>query len=88
MDSSMIGKIAKAKRYAAEANDRLAFDQFRATVKGDNSTHRVTYESGRWSCDCRHFETHRLCSHTMTLERVLGSMLQPQIPESPIPRVA
>ena len=89
MDSSMIGKIAKAKQYAAEAADRVAFNQFQATLKGDNDTHQISYYSGRWSCDCSHFRTHRLCSHTMTFERVLGSMLPPvESSEPPISAAA
>jgi hypothetical protein len=77
MDSSMIGKIEKAKRYAAEADRRVAFTQFRVTLQGDNNTWTVSFDSGRWSCGCHYFSTHGLCQHTMTMERVLGSMLPP-----------
>ncbi len=77
MDSSMIGKIEKAKRYAAEADRRVAFVQFRVTVQGDNNTYTVSFDNGRWSCECRYFTSHGVCSHTMTMERVLGSMLPP-----------
>jgi hypothetical protein len=38
MDSSMIGKIEKAKRYAAEANRRVVFQAFRVKIEGDNNT--------------------------------------------------
>jgi SWIM zinc finger len=77
MDSSMIGKIEKAKRYAAEADRRVAFTQFRVTLQGDNNTWEVAFDNGRWSCGCHYFSTHGLCQHTMTMERVLGSMLPP-----------
>ena len=77
MDSSMIGKIEKAKRYAAEAERRVAFTQFRVTLQGDNNTWMVSFDGGRWSCGCHYFSTHGLCQHTMTMERVLGSMLPP-----------
>ena len=80
MDSSMIGKIEKAKRYAAEANRRVAFQQFRIQITGDNNTWIVSFDQGRWSCGCHYFSTHGLCQHTMTMERVLGSMLPP-VPE-------
>ncbi len=79
MDSSMIGKIEKARRYASEAGSRVVFDQFRATVQGDNSTYTVAFDKGRWSCGCHYFATHGLCSHTMTMERVLGGMMPPML---------
>lgn len=84
MDSSMIGKIEKAKRYAAEASRRVVFKQFRVTVEGDNNTWAVTFDNGRWGCGCSYFKTHGLCSHTMAMERVLGGMLPP----SPEPALA
>jgi hypothetical protein len=73
----MIGKIEKAKRYAAEQNRRVVFKQFRVALEGDNSTYDVAYDAGRWSCGCKYFGTHGLCSHTMAMERVLGVMLPP-----------
>jgi hypothetical protein len=73
----MIGKIEKAKRYAAEQNRRVVFKQFRVALEGDNSTYDVAYDAGRWSCGCKYFATHGLCSHTMAMERVLGVMLPP-----------
>jgi len=77
MDSSMIGKIEKAKRYAIEAGRRVAFTQFRVTLEGDNNIWTVSFDEGRWSCGCHYFSTHGLCQHTMAMERVLGSMLPP-----------
>ncbi len=77
MDSSMIGKIEKAKRYATEAPRRVVFSQFAVTVQGDNNTYAVTFDNARWSCGCHYFATRGLCSHTMTMERVLGVMLPP-----------
>ncbi|HEY6041150.1 MAG TPA: hypothetical protein VIX58_03385 [Anaerolineae bacterium] len=75
MDSGWIGKVEKGKRYAEEANTRIEFLQFHATLKGDNGGHAVTYKNGDWSCDCNYFHTHQRCSHTFALGRVLGSML-------------
>ena len=77
MDSSMIGKIEKAKRYATEAHRRVVFTRFDVKLEGDNSTYAVAFDAGRWSCGCHYFATHGLCSHTMAMERVLGSMLPP-----------
>lgn len=86
MDSSMIGKIEKAKRYAAEKERRVIFKQFRVTLAGDNNTWSVAFEEGRWSCGCHYFLTHGLCQHTMTMERVLGTMLPPTL--EPVPAAA
>ena len=77
MDSSMIGKIEKAKRYATEASRRVVFNQFRVKIEGDNNTWEVSFDRGHWSCGCHYFSTHGLCQHTMAMERVLGSMLPP-----------
>jgi len=77
MDSSMIGKIEKAKRYAAEKERRVVFKQFRVSLAGDNNTYDVAFDAGRWTCGCKYFASHGLCSHTMTMERVLGTMLPP-----------
>ncbi len=81
MDSSMIGKIEKARRYASEANKRVLFEQFRATVQGDNNAYTVAFDKGRWSCGCHYFNSHGVCSHTMTMERVLNGMM-PSIAET------
>jgi hypothetical protein len=81
MDSSMIGKIEKAKRYAAEADHRVVFKQFHVSLAGDNNTYEVTFDAGRWSCGCKYFASHGVCSHTMAMERVLGAKLPP-VPET------
>ncbi len=77
MDSSMIGKIEKAKRYASEANRRVIFKQFSVNLEGDNNIWTVSFDNGKWSCGCHYFLTHGLCQHTMAMERVLGVMLPP-----------
>lgn len=74
MDSGMIGKLAKAHRYADEP-ERFRIARLEVAVHGDNSDHAVTLADGRWHCDCEFFGTHRACAHTMALERVLDAML-------------
>jgi hypothetical protein len=76
MDSSMIGKIEKAKRYAQERN-RFVFQSFTVSVKGDNNSHKVHYENGAWNCDCEYFITRGRCVHTMSLETILDGMTVP-----------
>lgn len=76
MDYGMIGKIEKAKIYAEERADRIQFETMRVRIDGDNHDHIVTYDAGKWSCDCDFFRTRNVCSHTMAMERVLQNMVQ------------
>lgn len=77
MDSAMIGKIQKARRYAEEPN-RIVFSEFKVSLTGDHKRHTVAYNQGRWACDCDFFASRGVCSHTMAMERVLGGMLPPE----------
>jgi len=76
MDSGMISKIQKAKRYAEEP-ERVRFEQFRVSFQGEHGIYQVLYEGGKWSCGCSFFQQRGVCSHTMTLERLLDPMLRP-----------
>jgi hypothetical protein len=83
MDSGMISKIQKAKRYAEEPN-RVTFEEFSVIFHGDHNTYHVTYDQGRWSCQCDFFRQRGICSHTMAMERLLESMLSPQPEEQKV----
>ena len=74
MDYAMIGKIEKAKRYAEERN-RILFHSFDVSFSGENSSHDVKYANGAWHCNCSFFQSRKVCSHTMALERILDQML-------------
>ena len=74
MDSAMISKIEKAKRYAEEP-ERITITQLTVHFRGEHDTYRVAYDHGRWSCECRFFAQRGVCSHTMTLERLYGERL-------------
>lgn len=74
MNSSLIGKIEKAKRYSEERH-RLRFKSFEVEFQGDNSSHVVSFDADGWRCTCDFFAGRGLCSHTMTLERILEGML-------------
>ncbi len=54
MNSSMISKIAKAKRYAEEPG-RIQFTRFEATFQGENDVHTTNFDNGEWTCTCRFF---------------------------------
>ena len=71
MDAAMIGKIEKAMMYAQES-DRLVFQEFQVTFKGDHKNHQISYSDGQWTCDCHFFEQRGVCSHIMTIERKLA----------------
>jgi hypothetical protein len=73
MDYGMIGKIDKAKRYA-EQRDRISIESLTVTFDGENNPHTVHFQDGAWQCDCDFFQTRRVCSHTMALEKILAGM--------------
>jgi len=74
MQSSIVGKIEKAKRYAQEP-DRITFSDFRAKFRGEHDTYDLSYKDGKWLCSCFFFSRWQICSHTMALQRVLDPML-------------
>ena len=76
MDSGMIGKIEKAMLYAQEP-ERITFESFKVTFNGDHKQHEITYDNGRWECDCNFFQVRGVCSHVMTLERLLIGSVKP-----------
>jgi hypothetical protein len=74
MQSSLIGKIEKAKRYAKET-DRVTFQDMAVKFRGENSDYDVVFKDGKWRCTCSFFSKWGLCSHTMAMEQILGNML-------------
>jgi hypothetical protein len=74
VQSSLIGKVQKAKQYAQEP-ERVRFEQLRVEFNGENGDHTVSFDSGRWQCTCHFFSGWGICCHTMALERMLGVMV-------------
>jgi hypothetical protein len=76
MNSSMIGKIEKAHRYAREP-ERITFETFTASFRGSHDDYTVSLTEHGWECTCHTFETHMLgtCSHIMAIQHILGGML-------------
>ena len=56
MNSSLIGKVEKARRYAQE-KERVSFSTFEVRFHGENDDHRVMLENGRIRCNCDFFVT-------------------------------
>jgi hypothetical protein len=80
MDSGMIGKIDKAKRYAQELH-RFHFESFSVKIEGENNTHMVNYSDKKWSCDCDYFRSRGVCTHTMALsDYILKGMVEASTP--------
>ncbi len=79
MDSSVISKIEKAKRYAGE-RDRFRFNQFSVQFHGSNNDHAVSFDNGTWKCDCEYFVVHGWCCHTKALEIILDKMIAETVP--------
>ncbi len=74
MQSSLIGKIEKAKLYAQE-KDRITFSEFSVKFRGENDNYDISYHDAKWHCSCHFFSNWETCSHTMALERILDNML-------------
>ncbi len=82
MQSSLIGKIEKAKRYAQET-DRITFSDFSVKFRGEHDNYVTGLKDGKWHCTCSFFNTWKVCSHTMAMERVLGNMLPKEVLSQP-----
>lgn len=86
MQSSLIGKIEKAKRYAQE-RERIRFSRFSVNFTGEHDSYTIDYTNGQWRCTCHFFSQWGLCSHTLALERILEGML-PGKPLTPVSEAA
>ena len=90
MNSSMISKIDKAKRYEQEP-DRIKFQNLEVTFNGENDVHKVTLSGDDWHCNCGYFPRNGTCSHVMAMQRILSPMLSANArygPEAPaIPEI-
>ena len=74
MQSSLIGKIEKAKRYAQET-ERVTFSELSVKFRGEHDNYQTSYKEGKWYCSCHFFSSWGICSHTMALQRILSNML-------------
>lgn len=76
MNSSMIGKIEKAHRYAKEP-ERVRLNAIEATFHGGHDDYHITLAGGHWLCTCHAFTSHALgtCAHVMAMQQLLSPML-------------
>jgi len=77
MQSSLIGKIEKANRYAQET-ERITISEFSVKFQGEHDVYDTGYKDGKWYCSCHFFPSWGRCSHTMALEKIFGDMLPPE----------
>ncbi|MBN1189429.1 MAG: hypothetical protein JXA46_06745 [Dehalococcoidales bacterium] len=82
MQSSLIGKIEKAKRYAQET-ERITFSEFSVQFRGEHNTYTTSLKEGQWHCTCTFFSTWKTCSHTMAMEKILTNMLPEDVLTNP-----
>jgi hypothetical protein len=75
MQSSLIGKIEKANRYAQEP-ERVKFNDFSVKFHGEHGNYTTTYKDGQWHCTCDFFQHAGTCSHTMAMTKILDVMLE------------
>ncbi len=74
MQSSLISKIEKSRQYAQQP-DRVNITSLSCDVRGDNSGHAVSLDEQGWHCDCLFFADYDTCSHSMTMQRLLGELV-------------
>jgi hypothetical protein len=79
MNSELAVKIEKGVKYSHEP-DRFEFTQLKVNVRGGHGVHPVAYDQGKWQCNCEFFVSHQQCSHTIAVEKLLGSTLPGAIP--------
>jgi hypothetical protein len=77
---NVVSDVEKATRYAEE-KDRIVFEAFEVTLKGNNSDHSVAYDHGTWNCDSNSFRLRGVSSHTIAMERLLKGMLAEESPQ-------
>jgi hypothetical protein len=74
MNSSLIGKIEKAKMYEHEP-ERVRFQTLEADFRGEHDTYHIKLNNNHWSCSCSFYSGYGTCSHVMAAQRILAPML-------------
>ncbi|HEX8599886.1 MAG: SWIM zinc finger family protein [Chloroflexota bacterium] len=74
MNSSLIGKIEKAKMYEHEP-ERVQIQNLEADFRGEHDTYHIKLSNNHWSCSCSFYSGYGTCSHVMAAQRILAPML-------------
>lgn len=64
---TLLGKIAKAKRYVSEPG-RFLINQNDVSITTDHGTRVLTKQKEGWICNCDFFRANKVCSHVIALE--------------------
>lgn len=74
MNSTLISKVEKARRYAEEP-DRVRFQSFEVTFQGDHADYVVNMEGSDFHDSSPAYQSHGTSAHIMAMQRILHDML-------------
>lgn len=74
MNSSLISKVEKSRRYAEEP-ERVRFQSFTVSFEGENGNHTVSMNGAEFDDSSHSFQSQGTSSHIMALQRILAPML-------------
>lgn len=74
MNSAMISKVEKARRYAEEP-ERVRFKSFEVDFHGEHADYVVQLDGNSWSDSSPGYQAHGTSAHIMAMQRVLAPML-------------
>lgn len=74
MNSTLISKVEKARRYAEEP-ERVRFQAFEVGFQGDHADYTVSMEGSDFSDSSPFFQSHGTSAHIMAMQRLLAPML-------------
>ncbi len=74
---SVASRILKAKQYAQERDSRVHVRRFEVELHGEHANHIISYDDGRWTCDCEESQLRGVCAHIMAMEEILGDTVVP-----------
>ena len=75
MNDSFMRKVEKAKDYALQ-KERARLANCTVQFQGDNGDHTISYDAGRWDCDCDYLIGRDTCVHIMALQLMLADMVE------------
>jgi hypothetical protein len=84
LNSSLISKVEKARRYAEE-RERVRFQEFEVTFKGENGQYVVTMDGTEFTDSSPSFQSQGASSHIMAMQRILAPMLSDEQQTAGVP---
>ena len=84
MNSTLISKVEKARRYAEEP-DRVRFQAFEVEFEGDHANYVVSMEGTEFNDSSPFYQSHGTSAHIMAMQRKLAPMLSDEQRTAGIP---